>query len=522
MICNKCGESNIENAETCSKCGAELIQETVIQEQDGLQENLEESTFDTNENSEIDSIINVEDGLYAEMYEEDEISEESQKKSIIRIFFKKFWKIVVVSVLAVLLVLVAIFYKPVFYSTTFTASKIANNFNKSMALGLAETAYKFKNTNESRDFINNTCLDVSQELINTDIPKAIEVASDGYNLTASNLLKAVMEDAKALNDYAKKNGSAYVGSVDGQKITISEFKVFLYSVKYQILQNAGLPNTADAAKAFWDSMMADGTTTVAEYAKEQALTNLQQFKIQLIKAKERGSVLDATSVNTEFLTIDSQVQQQFGEGDTGLKGFLNEVGVSVEQFKNVRMEELLTADFYQSEIESINAETDAQRKIDYEKSRDNIDSVTVTHVLFLTSDITTGKAYSEKKQEAAKKKAEDVLAQVKAGADITKLAIAESEDPGVKENKGEYTFKNGEMVVEFGNWAFKAKVGDVGIVKTEFGYHVIELKKRTDYKEAAKDDIAKGILIYKMTQWEKDKKYEVIKDKTALDKISLG
>jgi parvulin-like peptidyl-prolyl isomerase len=62
----------------------------------------------------------------------------------------------------------------------------------------------------------------------------------------------------------------------------------------------------------------------------------------------------------------------------------------------------------------------------------------------------------------------------------------------------------------------------VGIVKTEFGYHVIELKKRTDYKEAAKDDIAKGILIYKMTQWEKDKKYEVIKDKTALDKISLG
>lgn len=79
--------------------------------------------------------------------------------------------------------------------------------------------------------------------------------------------------------------------------------------------------------------------------------------------------------------------------------------------------------------------------------------------------------------------AADILKKIKDGADFAETAKQYSEDTGSKENGGDLGyFEKGRMVPEFENAAFALKPGEVsGIVKTQFGYHII---KAEDIKPA--------------------------------------
>ncbi len=79
-------------------------------------------------------------------------------------------------------------------------------------------------------------------------------------------------------------------------------------------------------------------------------------------------------------------------------------------------------------------------------------------------------------QAAAKKQAEDLLAQARAApAKFGELAKANSQDPGSATQGGDLgSIARGAMVKPFDEAVFAAKTGDiVGPVQTEFGYHVI-------------------------------------------------
>ncbi len=79
----------------------------------------------------------------------------------------------------------------------------------------------------------------------------------------------------------------------------------------------------------------------------------------------------------------------------------------------------------------------------------------------------------------AKAKAEDILKQLKAGADFAKLAKQYSDDPGSAKQGGELgKVSRGIMVKPFEDALFAiAKPGDIaGPVKTQFGYHIIQLE----------------------------------------------
>ena len=79
----------------------------------------------------------------------------------------------------------------------------------------------------------------------------------------------------------------------------------------------------------------------------------------------------------------------------------------------------------------------------------------------------------------AKKKAEQVLAEVKKpGADFAALAQKYSEDDSSKTQGGDLgTFTKGKMVPEFEKAAFALQAGQIsGIVKTQYGYHIIKVE----------------------------------------------
>jgi peptidyl-prolyl cis-trans isomerase D len=86
-----------------------------------------------------------------------------------------------------------------------------------------------------------------------------------------------------------------------------------------------------------------------------------------------------------------------------------------------------------------------------------------------------------KTDAAAKAKAEALVKQIQGGANFADLAKKNSDDPGSKDKGGELGFaRRGMMVPEFDSAIFTQKIGDTKIVKTSFGYHIIQVEERQD------------------------------------------
>ena len=71
--------------------------------------------------------------------------------------------------------------------------------------------------------------------------------------------------------------------------------------------------------------------------------------------------------------------------------------------------------------------------------------------------------------------------QIADGADFAELAKQHSSCPSSREGGALGTFSPGQMVKEFDQVVFSAPVGVVqGPVKTQFGYHLVEVTHRTE------------------------------------------
>ena len=74
---------------------------------------------------------------------------------------------------------------------------------------------------------------------------------------------------------------------------------------------------------------------------------------------------------------------------------------------------------------------------------------------------------------------ENLKKQIEGGADFAEIAKKHSQCPSGKQGGALGSFGPGQMVKEFDSGVFSAEVGKVlGPVKTQFGYHLIEITKR--------------------------------------------
>ena len=75
----------------------------------------------------------------------------------------------------------------------------------------------------------------------------------------------------------------------------------------------------------------------------------------------------------------------------------------------------------------------------------------------------------------------DLKKQIDDGADFAELAKTHSKCPSGGDGGALGTFGPGQMVKEFDEVVFSAPVGEVqGPVKTQFGYHLVEVTHRAD------------------------------------------
>jgi len=74
-----------------------------------------------------------------------------------------------------------------------------------------------------------------------------------------------------------------------------------------------------------------------------------------------------------------------------------------------------------------------------------------------------------------------LIDQIKGGADFGAVAAEHSTCPSGKSGGALGEFGRGQMVPEFDKAVFEGEIGDIqGPIKTQFGYHVLEVTMRTD------------------------------------------
>lgn len=109
-----------------------------------------------------------------------------------------------------------------------------------------------------------------------------------------------------------------------------------------------------------------------------------------------------------------------------------------------------------------------------------VGTISVRHILFANTDMTTGAALTEEEIAQKKKDADAVLKEWNEGSKTAEsfgaLATEHTEDTGSAQSGGLYeSVRPGQTIAEFNDWCFdeSRKPGDTDIVETDYGYHVM-------------------------------------------------
>ena len=130
----------------------------------------------------------------------------------------------------------------------------------------------------------------------------------------------------------------------------------------------------------------------------------------------------------------------------------------------------------------------------YDQHRDEFrvpEQVNVRHILIKTPLPGPDGKVDTKGAEEARKKAEDVLKQIKAGGNFAELAKKYSEDPGSAKNGGSLGWiGKGRTVPEFEKAAFSLpKGGTSDLVQSSYGFHIIHVDDKQDAHLKTLDEV---------------------------------
>ena len=113
------------------------------------------------------------------------------------------------------------------------------------------------------------------------------------------------------------------------------------------------------------------------------------------------------------------------------------------------------------------------------------DSVKARHILIATINPQTGQPTLA--DSVAKKRIDSIQQAIAGGASFEMMVVQYSDDQGSKQALGNLNyFPNGQMVKAFNDFCFEGKTGDKGVVKTEYGYHYIEIQDQKNFEQAFK------------------------------------
>ena len=285
-----------------------------------------------------------------------------------------------------------------------------------------------------------------------------------------------------------------IASFGENKLTNEQLQVFYWMQIY----NYGYYYDCDFSKPLNEQVMDKDTgKTWQQCLLETSLNNWNQYQALEQMAKEAGftipeeyqKVLDELPETTEknatdggFASVEEMLATDFGKGVSyeSYQRFFDLFYISNLYF-NELVEKLEVTD---AELEAYYEENKASLKTSWDVAvtKETGKLVDVRHVLIRpesTKDENGKEIYTDAAWEACRQKAQGIYDEWLKGTrdELTfcDLAYKNSVD-GNKDEGGIYTdISKGVMVKEFEDWCFdeSRKYGDHGLVKTQFGYHIM-------------------------------------------------
>jgi len=290
-----------------------------------------------------------------------------------------------------------------------------------------------------------------------------------------------------VNQYVAERATACQASDMGLRISEEEVANAIKSMLPNIFQGGF---NKELYVAFLAQQNLDIPTFEANVKKQMLVVKMRNLVAE-------GVLVTADEIESEYRRRNEKIKVDYVTfGVDKLKSQVKLSPEEVQTFFNAnramfKTQEKRSFDLLVANEEKIGATIDvsdgALRQI-YASAGDRFrtgERVNVRHILLKTTEKS---ADDIKKIEA---KANDLLKQIKAGGDFAKLAAANSDDPGTKDKGGDYGWMvKGQTVPNFEQAAFSLKKNEISnLVKTEYGFHIIQVLDREEPKVQSFDDV---------------------------------
>ncbi|MEG1269312.1 MAG: peptidylprolyl isomerase [Oscillospiraceae bacterium] len=261
---------------------------------------------------------------------------------------------------------------------------------------------------------------------------------------------------RIFNSTALTRGDDSIMTIGDYEISVQEYNHYLYPIRAE--QEKADPN-------YWKTNAEQGETiknnavemfryncAMLQWAKDEGITITDEDKKQIEKTVSDTKASFATEA--EYYAA---LEQNF---------------LTTELYQKNLEEELIFNKLYQFAYTDSEMSTVSEQ--DAKAYAEESGALGAKHILFGI----TGDAEADAAKLAL---AEDVLLQLKGGADFDTLMNKYTEDPGISSYPDGYTFGPGKMVPEFEEAVKALKVGEMSeIVQSEHGYHII-VRTEPDY-----------------------------------------
>jgi peptidyl-prolyl cis-trans isomerase C len=226
-----------------------------------------------------------------------------------------------------------------------------------------------------------------------------------------------------------------------------------------------------------------------EAAKSQVVPQLLTLNLAKAYAQEHGIKVSDKEVQGEVDQTKEEIAQQAeavgrgGDSETLFQEALKQFGYTENTFREEVRRSLLVQKVRDQAVGELKP-TDKQIEDFYQENKGTRfttpEQRCIRHILF-TQD-------QEDKAQSVKRELEN-------GGDFKELARENSQDPVSKESGGDLgCHAKGSFVPEFDQAAFNAKEGEiVGPIKTEFGYHILEVTEIRPETERPLEEVRSDI-----------------------------
>jgi peptidyl-prolyl cis-trans isomerase D len=256
----------------------------------------------------------------------------------------------------------------------------------------------------------------------------------------------------------------------------------------------------------YEGLLEQNNLTVEGFEQDVRNEVLQQKLVTLVTGS--ASVSDAeirqqfakssTKVKFEYAVLSQDdIRKGLHPTDDELKAFYNRnkatYNNSIPEKRKIEYA-LLDKSKMLAEVQVTN--DDLRAYYDQHKDQYRVpEEVKVRHILIKTPSPGPDGKVDDKAVEEARKKAEDVLKQVKAGGKFEDLAKKYSEDPGSGKQGGDLGWiGRGRTVPEFEKAAFSLAKGQTSdLVKSSFGFHIIRVEDKHEPHVKTLDEVRSEI-----------------------------